>query len=95
MRLHWHAPDCIRAGQANGTYSADILHCDPAQEIHAEVKLRRRLSVSSFIEQAEGDCGGKIPVVLMREDGGEWLVMLRIADTTRFVNALRQQVPAT
>lgn len=61
--------------------------------MHCEVKLRRRLSVASFLQQAIRDCKDAIPVVLMREDAGEWLVMFRCRDTQRFVNALRQQIP--
>lgn len=92
VRKHWRATSCIRAGQANGAYSADLLHCDPKDVLHVEVKLRRRLSVSSFIAQAVRDCKDAVPVVLMREDGGDWLVMLRCSDTERFVNAIHQQL---
>lgn len=94
VRTHWYSPTCIRAGQANGSYSADLLYCDPREDLHVEVKLRRKLAVSSFIDQAIRDCKEAVPIVLMREDSGEWLVMFRCSDTARFVNALRQQIPA-
>lgn len=92
VRRCWGATGCIRAAQANGKYSADLLHCDPGDQIHLEVKLRRRLSVQAFMDQAARDCGGNIPVVLMRQDGGEWLVMLRCTDSKGFVNALSEQL---
>lgn len=94
VRTHWHSTSCIRAGQANGAYSADLLYCDPNESLHVEVKLRRKLAVSQFLSQAIRDCKEAVPVVLMREDSGEWLVMFRCSDTARFVNALRQQIPA-
>ena len=93
VRRHWHAAACIRAAQANGTYSADLLHCDPHGAIHPEVKLRKALAVRAFMDQAERDSRGGVPVVLMREDGGGWLVMFPIEQTARFVNALREQIP--
>lgn len=95
VRLHWNAQECIRAAQANGTYSADLLHCDPAGRLHVEVKLRRRLSVVSFMDQAIRDCKEAVPVVLMRQDGGEWLVMFRCSDTAGFIDAIQQQIHST
>lgn len=94
VRLHWGAAGAIRSAQANGKHSADLLNVDPRDRLHVEVKLRRSLAVVRFVEQAVADGVplGRIPVVLMREDHGEWLVMLRISDTRGFVDALREQV---
>ena len=94
IRIHWNATNAIRAAQSNGHWSADLLYCDPQNVLHAEVKLRRKIAASLFLSQAIRDCKDAVPVVLMREDGGEWLVMFRCSDTARFVNALRQQIPA-
>jgi Holliday junction resolvase len=93
VREHWNATSCIRAAQANGRYSADLLNCDPHGRLHVEVKLRRKIAASLFLDQAIRDCTDAVPVVLMRQDGGEWLVMFRCCDTSRFLNALRQQIP--
>lgn len=94
VREHWASRTAIRAAQANGKFSADVLHADRGDRLHVEVKLRRRLSVMAFVEQASRDADPlrKIPVVLMREDHGEWLVMVRIADTKGFVDALHEQL---
>lgn len=94
VRQHWHAANCIRAAQSNGHWSADLLYCDPQNVLHAEVKLRRKIAASLFLDQAIRDCKDAVPVVLMKQDAGEWLVMFRCSDTARFVNALRQQIPA-
>lgn len=40
-----------------------------------EVKRRAKIAVTAFMEQAWENCGDKTPVVMMREDGGQWLVM--------------------
>lgn len=92
VRQHWNAVDCIRAAQANGTYSADLLRCDPKQRLHVEVKLRKRLSVTAFIDQAIRDCKDAVPIVLMRQDKGEWLVMFRCSDTKGFIDAIGEQI---
>jgi len=56
-----------------------------------EVKLRKSLAVYEFIEQAVRDAKDvKVPVVLMRRDRDEWLVMLRMSDTLRFIKALNE-----
>lgn len=71
----------IRAAQANGKESADLLGTGI---LHVECKLRKSLAVQNFMDQAERDCGSKVPVVLMREDRGGWLVMHRIEDARQY-----------
>ncbi len=46
-----------------------------------EVKRRAKLSVYAFMEQAQKSCEKEgTPVVVMRGDGEEWLVMMRLDD---------------
>lgn len=46
-----------------------------------ECKRRRKIAVYDFIEQAERACeAGQIPLVIMREDGGKSLALLRLPD---------------
>lgn len=47
-----------------------------------EVKRRKKLSVYEFMEQIEKACEGtnNLPVVAMRADGKDWLVMMRLED---------------
>lgn len=77
----------IRAAQANGKESADLLHTGG---IFVEVKLRKSLSVQNFMDQAVRDCGGKTPIVLMREDRGGWLVMHRIEDARQYAREVME-----
>ena len=76
----------IRSAQAGGKFASDLLHTG---NLHVEVKKRKALAVSAFMEQAIGDCGTRIPVVLMREDRGGWLVMLRIEDARAFAREIQ------
>lgn len=75
------APGAIRSAQANGKESADLLGTGG---IHVEVKKRRKIAVQSFMDQAVRDCAGKVPVVLMRQDRGGWMLMVRIEDARQF-----------
>ena len=92
VRTHWLARDCIRAGQACGSFSADILHALP--ESHVEVKLYARITAFDFMDQAVRDKkNGETPIVLMRQNGTPyWLVMLRIEDTPAFAAKLSKQL---
>lgn len=50
-----------------------------------EVKRRRRIAVYAWYEQAAraAAANGRVPVVAMRCDRGEWLVMLKLEDYLR------------
>ena len=89
VRQHWCAPRCIRSAQAGGAFAADLLHA--GEDLHVEVKRRQRIAATHFMRQAEQDCGDKdVPVVLMREDNySSWLVVLRIEDTDRFIDIIK------
>lgn len=41
-----------------------------------EVKRRKGIAALKFLEQAIANAGAKTPVVMMREDGGKWCVMM-------------------
>lgn len=47
-----------------------------------EVK-RGRATITAAMRQAMAACGVRLPVVLTREDRGEWLLTVRLADITR------------
>lgn len=81
VKLHWGASDCIRAAQANGAYSGDLLGAP--EGLHVEVKFYQRIAALKFLRQAESDAQeGEVPVVLMRENGDkEWTVMVRLKDS--------------
>lgn len=86
-RRWWFARNCIRAGQACGKFSADLLAALPGA--HLEVKLYAKVAALDFLRQAERDMrAGEFPVVLMRDNGRtSWTVCIRIEDTERFVQA--------
>ena len=85
--INWFAADCRRAA-ANGVHEApDIQHALPSASI--EVKRRARLAVYQFVDQAKAQAmAGEIPVVVMRQDRGEWLVLLRLTDSLGFAQRL-------
>ena len=49
-------------------------------KVHFEVKRYARIGACRFFDQAVRDAGKHLPVVAMREDRGEWLIMMRPED---------------
>lgn len=76
VREHLGLPDARRTQQVDGGLAADI-HTE--KRVHVEVKRRKAIAVEKFMRQAEHDADpGKVPVVVMRQDEGEWILMLRL-----------------
>lgn len=88
VRQHWYSPQCERASQVSGKFSADLIHGPPG--LHIEVKYHQRISALKFLKQATRDArDGDVPVVLMRENNHPgWVVMFKIRDTDKFCVAL-------
>ena len=83
VRKHFHAPRCIRSAQAAGAFSADLLHA--GRNVHVEVKCVARIGAEKYMAQAERDAGeGELPLVVMRQNRGEWTVMFRIENSEAF-----------
>lgn len=58
--------------------------------VHCEVKGHAAIAACRFMDQAIADARpGSVPLVLMRENRGEWMAMLRLADAPRFAMELR------
>lgn len=77
----------IRAAQANGKFSEDVLAGLPG--CYHEVKFYARHSVLRWMEQAEKDCGDQVPLVFLRENGNpEWYVLMRLTDAGRFASSV-------
>lgn len=72
---------CGRAG------TADLATDRP---IHFEVKRQERLNPYEAIEQATNDSDGKVPAVLWRRNRRNWLLILRLEDVPRFIEALKE-----
>lgn len=87
VKLHW-GTDCIRAAQANGSFSGDLLGVP--EGLHCEVKFYQQIAALKFLRQAERDAkAGEVPVVLMRENGDtEWVLMLRLKDSRKLAEVL-------
>lgn len=93
VRDLWGCPNTQRSAQVSGKYSCDLL--GGPEGLHLEVKRYAQIAASRFMDQAQADAfgGPDIPVVLMREDGGEWLCMFRMRDTKEFLARLSRTVP--
>lgn len=91
-----------RRGQqfAGGTDSPDVV--TSMEQIHLEVKRTEKGNPYKWMEQAVRDAGPKLPIVLHRRNGEEWLAIVRLADVTRLAQEVgtqiaqvgRQSVPA-
>ena len=83
-------PDCARSAQSCGKWAAD-LHMTGV--LHFEVKRVKKLPVQTnqYMAQAVDDSAntGHLPIVMMRADNGEWLVMLRFDDLPRLAAELQ------
>jgi allophanate hydrolase subunit 2 len=54
----------------------------PSATPWVEVK-RGRSTITAAMRQAVAACGARLPVVVTRQDRGEWLVTVRLADLAR------------
>lgn len=89
VRCWWFASDCIRAAQSNGKHSADLLYA--GENVHVEVKRRKRIQARDFMAQAVSDARiNEFPVVLMREDNSGWMVMFRVEDSLNFARMIQR-----
>jgi hypothetical protein len=58
--------------------------------MHVEVKRQERLSIPSWVEQAEGDCpDGCVPLVVFRRSREPWRVVLGLDALLDLVEAAR------
>jgi hypothetical protein len=82
-----------RRGQqfSGGKDSPDVVHS--AGAIHLEVKRTERGNPYDWVDQAVRDCGGKIPLVLHRRNGREWLAIVRLNDVPGLSKELSEAVP--
>lgn len=79
-----------RRGQQfhGGADSPDVV-CD--QQVHLEVKRTERGNPYDWIDQSVADAGGRVPVVLHRRNGREWLLIVRLADAPRLATEINPQ----
>lgn len=73
--LRAHGFEARRGAQfRGGPGSPDVMHS--ISGVHVEVKRCERLDLYAAMDQAGMDSGGKIPVVLHRRNGRDWLAIL-------------------
>ena len=80
-----------RRGQqfAGGTDSPDVV--TSMEQVHLEVKRTERGNPYLWMAQAVRDAGPKLPVVLHRRNGEEWLAIVRLADVPRLAQEVAAQ----
>jgi len=93
LKEHWPCPDVRRAQQFCGTEGHADLSNTP-DGTHVEVKRYAKIAAVKWLEQAERDVQGpEVPIVLMRPNRDpEWVVMFRLKDTEKFIEAITQAV---
>ena len=81
--------DARRSQQYSGEGgTADLVTSIP--NLHVEVKRRTKIGAARFMDQAERDwLDSDIPLIAMREDGGEWLVVIKAKDLTAVARKIR------
>lgn len=80
-----------RRGQqfSGGTESPDVVTSLP--NIHLEVKRTEKGNPYRWMEQAIRDAGSKLPLVLHRRNGCEWLAIVRLTDVPRLAQEIGSQ----
>lgn len=68
----------MERGARNGVPGAD--DCVGWPGVHVEVKGRKKIAAMDFMRQSVRDAKGNLPVVVMREDRGEFVLMVRLSD---------------
>lgn len=81
-----------RRGQqfAGGMDSPDVVTSMDA--IHLEVKRVEKGNPYGWMAQAVRDAGEKLPIVLHRRNGEDWLAIVRLADVPRLAQEVGRQV---
>jgi len=88
VRKEWQAPNCIRSAQVSGSFSSDVMYGPDG--IHIEVKFYKRIAACRWMEQAEEDAKeGEVPMVMFRENGGQWYVAMPFDKTVQFTELLQ------
>ncbi len=90
IKEHWPFPDVRRSQQFCGTDGHADLANTPG--VHTEVKYYKAIAAVGFLEQAERDVqDDSCPLVLMRKTRDpEWVVMFRLKDTSKFIDAINK-----
>jgi hypothetical protein len=76
----------VHAGQRNLAGVTDLLVVGALTPLHVECKRQERLRIPEWIAQAQEDApAGVPPVVVFRQNRGEWFAVLELADLLRLI----------
>lgn len=80
-----------RRGQqfSGGKESPDVVSSH--ENLHLEVKRCEAGNPYVWMDQAVRDAGDKVPVVLHRRNGRDWLLIVRLADAPRLAKEVTQE----
>ena len=70
----------VRRTQQYAGGTEESADCIGLPWIHQEVKRVEKLNIDDAMEQAQKDCGGKIPIVAHRKNGKRWKVTMSADD---------------
>ena len=62
------------------------------EQVHLEVKRVEKGNPYAWMAQAVRDAGPKLPIVLHRRNGEEWLAIVRLSDVPRLAQEVGRQV---
>jgi len=83
-----------RAQQHSGTETSADLVVPETPTLWYEVKRVQRLCVPATMDTAARQCGDKLPLLVHRRNGGEWLVTMRLKDGPQVAAALMEGMDA-
>lgn len=86
----WQVP-FIRGQQFKGGSESPDVACgnlEISRSIHIECKRTEQLSLYKAIEQAKADAGDKVPIVMHRRNGKDWLCVIELDRVLDLVRAL-------
>lgn len=83
----------IKRSARNGVQGADDVIGWPG--VHMEIKRRSKIAALRLLDQSIQDAGSDLPIVVMREDRGKWVLMVELKDLPRLCGqyATAQGVP--
>jgi hypothetical protein len=94
FRKYWGSVTCERTGQTSGKVGQDLVRAFPGW--HVEIKRIRRIGAVRYDDQAREDSkGSPRRLVVMREDRGEWLLMLPFTSAKEFAQDLIEHLGGT
>lgn len=77
-----------RAQQHSGTETSADLIVPETPLLWWEVKRVQKLNIPQAMEKAGEQCGERVPVLMHRRNGGEWLLTLRLRDAEAVASSL-------